>query len=277
MYDAFVAKERRNSRHSDRGSIVEQDFRNSDSQVNGFHTQKSESDSVAQNDHDLRSIPNGYYHANSPSRHAVEQQQQQRRHINKSTSSNSVNAAPQSPLKGQSYDRYLSSQLRLQQVEHPSPHVNPSSQANGSGQQLYSASGSQAAINQEETFGVFISNEDPVMYQRRSVKLRPSGKHQLYLSNVLLSSRLFLSLRFKYYQRMRKHRKNPEVQSDLGYYGRQYRTGSTKASSESGQRMRRPLQQGRDGFDQWERYSQRSMGDGYASDLESFSHNGTDS
>jgi len=67
---------------------------------------------------------------------------------------------------------------------------------------------------------------------------------------------------------MRKHRKNPEVQSDLGYYGVQYQA-SKKASSDSGQRnTRRPLQQGHDGFDQWERYSQRSMGDGYASDVD---------
>lgn len=68
---------------------------------------------------------------------------------------------------------------------------------------------------------------------------------------------------------MRKHRKNPEVQSDLGYYGRQYPGGSHKAASDSGGgHRRRPLQQGRDGYDKWERFSQRSMGDGYASDLE---------
>ena len=72
---------------------------------------------------------------------------------------------------------------------------------------------------------------------------------------------------------MRKHRKNPEVKSDLGYYNDQYGSGSTKAASESG-RHRRPLQQGRDGFDQWERYSQRSVGDGYASDVEGFNYAG---
>lgn len=67
---------------------------------------------------------------------------------------------------------------------------------------------------------------------------------------------------------MRKHRKNPEVKSDLGYYNGQY------SASESGHRHRRPLQQGHDGFDQWERYSQRSVGDGYASDLEGIGFGG---
>ena len=72
---------------------------------------------------------------------------------------------------------------------------------------------------------------------------------------------------------MRKHRKNTEVRSDLGYYHDQY-NASNKCASDSGHRYRRPLQQGHDGFDQWERYSQRSVGDGYASDIEGFNYRG---
>lgn len=88
------------------------------------------------------------------------------------------------------------------------------------------------------------------------------------------SSSCQIGCSFKYYQRMRKHRKNPEVKSDLGYYHGQYNGGFAKPASDVGQRHRRPLQQGHDGFDQWERYSQRSVGDGYASDLEAFSYGG---
>lgn len=73
---------------------------------------------------------------------------------------------------------------------------------------------------------------------------------------------------------MRKHRKNPEVRSDLGYYHGQYNGTPNKPVSESGHRHRRPLQQGHDGFDQWERFSQRSVGDGYASDVEGFNNGG---
>lgn len=65
------------------------------------------------------------------------------------------------------------------------------------------------------------------------------------------------------------------MRSDLGYYNDQYGSGSVKnGGSESGRSHRRPLQQGRDGFDQWERYSQRSVGDGYASDVEGFNYAG---
>lgn len=83
---------------------------------------------------------------------------------------------------------------------------------------------------------------------------------------------LYVSFSFKYYQRMQKHRKNPEVQSDLGYYNSQFK-GASRAASDTRSRPRYPLQQGRDGHE-WERYSQRSVGDGYASDVDGFSYAG---
>lgn len=125
-------------------------------------------------------------------------------------------------------------------------------------------SNSDLAIkHNEDTYGVFASDEDPKIYQRR----------------------------FKYYQRLRKQRKQMDVQSDIGgggFYKTQYApssVGGGKAMSDSGRNYyyysgrsgrshdnNYSVQSGEGGGVYQKYTSQRGMGDGYSSDLDIYKH-----
>lgn len=130
-----------------------------------------------------KTIQNGHYHASSS--RSINEQRHSNIDLRRTPSighsvtfaGQPVHASHQS-LRGQPYDRYLTSQLQLQvNTDRPSSR---NSRANGSGSRLSMASGkeprgstdrvnanSQAVLNQEDTFGIFASDEDPKLYQRR--------------------------------------------------------------------------------------------------------------
>lgn len=181
-------KERRNSKGSERDIEQHpQQTPTSAKKLNGSLKNMSQTyDTPTTPQNKPRVIQNGHYAA-SPARAAAEHRQHAAE-VQRSSSIrssglthsqtfpvNNAAAAPigsQRSLRGQPHDRYLSS------LQNDNPDVghapintsqrNVSSDTRGSNPRLPSQqNNSQQILNSEDTFGIFASDEDPKLYQRR--------------------------------------------------------------------------------------------------------------
>jgi len=200
-------KDRRHSKLSERGL-------DADSTTVSSPSGKINGSSLSSIYSQPKTIQNGHYHASSSSHLPSESRSAANTEVKRTPSSRSAARDNQShhdtsrlpyssqqSLRGQPYDRYLTSQLQLQDTPDSSrapadtartpadtsrapvdtarapadtartPADTSRARADISRSQAdkLSTSNSQMASNQEETFGVFVSNEDPKMYQRRLV------------------------------------------------------------------------------------------------------------
>lgn len=210
-----LAKDRRNSKLSDKDFDLTASTSASLSALNGNlkniqHESAFTSNAVGKSHNKPKSIQNGHYNASSTrsineQRHINDiQRTPSGREVQRTPSGRELQRAPsarssiahsqsfpasQHPppygshqsLRGQPYDRYLTSQLQLQintdtnDAKATSSKVRQSRQSlnqseeRGSTARLTTGSNnnSQAVINQEDTFGIFTSDEDPKLYQRR--------------------------------------------------------------------------------------------------------------
>lgn len=188
MSGQFTGKERRNSKGSERD--VEHSSHHtptSAKRLNGSLkniTQPYDPSSTPQNK--PRTIQNGHYNA-TPARVAAEQQRHhaevQRSSSGRSAgiphsqtfpvnnqTNNQVTLGSQQSLRGQPHDRYLTN-LQNNDITDSHHRIDNSRRSEnggrGSATRLSSGQNSQQILTQEDTFGIFASDEDPKLYQRR--------------------------------------------------------------------------------------------------------------
>ena len=136
------------------------------------YTTGKHADPILSSQNKPKTIQNGHYHASNSSRTINDHR------LSNSDLHQRTNHAPrgsQQSLRGQPYDRYLTSQLQLQiNTDRTDSRTNiaqsrqslTNDNNRGSASRLTNG-GSQALNNQEDTFGIFTSDEDPKLYQRR--------------------------------------------------------------------------------------------------------------
>lgn len=106
-------------------------------------------------------IHSGHYHVSTPTDF--------RRNSNSKLNGSSSNMHTRTPDQSQ-YNRYSANYSSTQDPmlsSRQSINNDQSQQHRGSNNKMSSGNSSQTALQQEETFGVFASDEDPKLYQRR--------------------------------------------------------------------------------------------------------------